>query len=273
MLFVAGVAGVIGAAVLASRATLKLEDALEEIEDNTGNMKALNGKSPEIYPDNDYRRDLTILYIRTGLKIGKLYAPAIGVGILSIAALTGSHVILTRRNVALTAAYAALDKGFREYRRRVVDEFGEEKDRTFRYGDACHTDLSEDTPNGTKIQKVCVLGDKKSSIYARFFDETSSSWNRLPNYNQLFIRCQQNYANDLLTTRGHLFLNEVYDMLGLERSKAGAVVGWVFNGDGDGFVDFGVFAGDVYKGQEFVNGNERSILLDFNVDGVIYDKI
>jgi hypothetical protein len=70
-----------------------------------------------------------------------------------------------------------------------------------------------------------------------------------------------------------VFLNEIHDMLGLERTKAGAVVGWVMGGDGDERIDFGVFKANEYMGQEFVNGNERSILLDFNVDGVIYDKI
>jgi hypothetical protein len=87
----------------------------------------------------------------------------------------------------------------------------------------------------------------------------------------MFIRSQQNYANDLLNARGHVFLNEVYDMLGIERTSAGAVVGWV-RGNGDNEIDFGVL-NDLHSGQRFINGDERSVLLDFNVDGVVYDLI
>ena len=117
------------------------------------------------------------------------------------------------------------------------------------------------------------MDPNKYSIYARFFDELSSSWNPEPEYNNLFLRCQQNYVNDLLNARGHVFLNEVYDRLGIPRSKAGAVVGWTLHGEGDGYIDFGIFDGWKPKAREFVNGHEGAILLDFNVDGIIYDKL
>lgn len=108
------------------------------------------------------------------------------------------------------------------------------------------------------------------SPYARFFDEASANWVKDPEINHIFVQCQQNFANNLLIARGHLFLNEVYDMLGIDRSSAGQVVGWVISGDGDNFVDFGMFEAHSAR---FVNGYERSILLDFNVDGVVVDKI
>jgi hypothetical protein len=119
------------------------------------------------------------------------------------------------------------------------------------------------------------VGPDDPSIYARFFDPTSPSWSKEPEYNLIFLKCQQNYANDLLKSRGHVFLNEVYDMLGMERSKAGAVVGWLLskNGDTDNFVNFGVFDGREQVARDFVNGREGAILLDFSVDGVIYDGI
>lgn len=268
ILFGAGVAGVIVTAVLASRATLKLEEVLYDSQKDMAKVQACN--LPQ-YTDEDRQRDMTLLYVKGAVNVAKLYAPAIVAGALSVAALTGSHIILNRRNVALTAAYAAIDKGFREYRERVVGEFGADKDREFRYG-LQDKEIVKDTKNGPVVKTIKGVASKDVSIYARFFDETSRSWQKEPHYNQFFIQCQQNYANDKLLSSGHLFLNEVYDMLGLERSKAGAVVGWVL-GNGDDRVDFGVFRSNEYMGQEFVNGNERSILLDFNVDGVIYDKI
>jgi hypothetical protein len=168
------------------------------------------------------------------------------------------------------AAYGALEKGFDEYRRRVVEKYGEEEDRNFRYGSR-EVDVVDDKG---KVNKVLRVGDDIPSVYARFFDPTSTSWNKNPDYNFVFLRSQQNWANDLLKIRGHVFLNEVYDMLGLERSKAGSVVGWILIGDyRDNYIDFGLFDGDDQAARDFVNGREGSVLLDFNVDGVIWDKL
>lgn len=274
ILFSAGVVGVVAAAVLASRATLKLDAVLEEHEKTSFdiNTMALQANTDK-YSEEDAHKDRVLLMVKTGLKITRLYGPAIVIGIASIAALTGSHITLNRRLAGVTAAYAALDKGFDQYRKRVVKELGEEKDREFRYG-LVDKDIVEETPEGPVTKTIKAI-DKKNepSIYARFFDQTSSSWNKIPAYNRLFIQCQQNYANDLLRSRGHVFLNDVYDMLGLQRSKAGAIVGWLNDSDGDGFIDFGVFSHDEWMGQQFVNGNEDAVLLDFNVDGPIWDKI
>lgn len=268
VLFVAGAVGVVGATVLACRATLKMHDVLDEIQ--TDLEKARTLESPD-YSDTDRQKDLALIYLKGSGRIFTMYAPAVGLGVLSILALTGSHVMLTKRNAAAVAAYAAIDKGFREYRQRVMAELGEDKDREFRYG-TIEREIVEETDEGPVVKTIKQIGPNGKSIYARFFDEHNRSWQKDPHYNQMFLQCQQNYANDLLKARGHVLLNDVYDMLGLERSKEGCVVGWVKD-DGDGYIDFGVFNGDRASGMRFVMGNERSIILDFNVDGIIYDKI
>ena len=263
-----GIVGMVGSTVLACRATLKMNEVLEQAQSNLDIAKRLNHVD---YSERDRQKDITLIYFQTTVKIIKYYGPAVIVGGASIYALTSSHNILTRRNAALTAAYTALEKGFNEYRARVVEKYGEEVDQQFRYG---HRKVEiEDAKGKKKTVKRVGLGDP--SIYARFFDPFSSSWNKEPEYNLIFLKCQQNYANDLLRSRGHVFLNEVYDMLGIPRSKAGAVVGWVLspNGDTDNFINFGVFDGTTEAVRDFVNGQEGAILLDFNVDGVIYDKI
>lgn len=268
VLFGVGIIGVVGSTVLACRATLKMNDVLEKAQDDLDVARELN--HPD-YSENDRSRDITLIRVRTGAEIIKLYGPAIVVGGLSIAALTKSHNILTRRNAALTAAYAALEKGFNEYRARVVSRYGEEEDREFRYG----TKEVEIINEKGKKELVTRVSTDEPSIYARFFDQGSSSWGKEPEYNLIFLKAQQNYANDLLQARGHVFLNEVYDMVGVPRSKAGAVVGWLLtpNNESDNFVNFGVFDDSSDRARDFVNGNEGAILLDFNVDGVIYDKI
>jgi len=265
LLFGAGVAGMVGSTVLACRATLKLEDVVDEAK---GKLNTAHTLVHREYSESDRQKDITLIYVQTSVKVARLYAPAVVLGGLSIAALAESHSILNRRNAALGAAYAALEKGFAEYRQRVVEKYGEEEDRNFRYG----TREDEVMVNGKK-KKVIRVSEDMPSIYARFFDPLSTSWSKEPEYNLIFLRCQQNYANDLLKARGHVFLNEVYDMLGVPRSKAGAVVGWILIGDmRDNYIDFGIFDDDENV-RDFVNGREGSILLDFNVDGVIYNKI
>lgn len=266
ILFGAGVVGSVASTVLACRATLKLHEVLDEIENDVKIAKDLDDVR---YSEQDRKKDLTLIYARSIGKMGRLYAPSILLGAASIGALTKSHNMLNERNVAVTAAYAAVDKAFREYRERVVEKYGEEQDQEFRY------DTEEVTVINEKGKKSTVVraGPNAHSMYARFFDPYSTSWSKEPEYNLIFLRCQQNWANDLLKARGHVFLNEVYDMLGLSRSNAGAVVGWVVSDEGDNYVDFGIFDPNNENAREFVNGREGSILLDFNVDGIIYDKI
>jgi len=269
LLLGAGIVGMVGSTVLACRATLKMDEVVGEAKDKLETAKTLD--HPD-YSEKDRQRDISLIYFQTGVKVVRAYAPAIVLGGLSVYALTSSHNILTKRNAALMSAYTALEKGFSEYRARVVEKYGEDQDRDFRYGTR---EVTIEDPETGKKKKVTRVGFGEPSIYARFFDPSSSSWNKEPEYNLIFLKCQQNYANDLLHSRGHVFLNEVYDMLGIPRSKAGAVVGWILtpNGETDNFINFGVFDGDTQVARDFVNGFEGSILLDFNVDGVIYDRI
>lgn len=257
IMFSGGIVGVITSTVLACRATLKLPEALDNMQEELNDVNSM-----EIVD----KKDLAYVYAKNMAHIAKIYAPSVAVGVVSISALTGSHVTLTKRNAGLTAAYAAVSKAYSEYRERVSNEFGDQKEL-----ELYHAAVSEKVKNEEgKSEEIMIADPNKWSPYARFFDEYSVNWQKNAELNRLFVQCQQNYANHLLHARGHVFLNEVYDMLGIERSSAGQVVGWVLNSDGDNYIDFGMFkAGN----SMFVNGGERSVLLDFNVDGIIYDKI
>lgn len=279
-----GVVGTVASTVLACKATVKVNDVLDETKETVAKIHgAADGTlaTTEPYTQEDAKKDLTIVYAQTGFKIFKLYAPAIGLGILSIGSILMSHGILRKRNIALAAAYTAVDKSFKDYRGRVIERFGEKVDRELKYNLKSEK-ITETTvdENGKekKIEKdVDMLEDPSSySDYARFFDDGSDYWEKDPEMNLMFLRSQQQYANDLLVSRGHLFLNEVYDMLDVPRTKAGQVVGWIYdeaNPHGDNYVDFGIY--DIYRRtkRDFVNGYENVILLDFNVDGPIMDLI
>ena len=274
ILFGVGTIGVVATVVLACRATLKMEEVLSDSEKKFHEIEVAIGEpltDGGEYTGEDAEHDHHLNKIQTALKIGKLYAPAFAIGVISVGALTGSHIILSRRNVALTAAYAAVDKAFREYRGRVVDELGYEKDSEFRYG-TVEREITVETDEGPKTKTVKVA-NRSEGLYTFLFDEsTSRDWNRQRSWNSMFLRSQQDYANDRLNGNGHIFLSEVLDSLGLDRTPASIVTGWVKGSDGDGYVDFGILKNAV-AADEFINGEERSIWLEFNVDGVIYDKI
>lgn len=283
ILVASGIVGVVTSTVMACKATTKIDEVLTESKEHVEMTKKYvedNGFT-EKYTENDYKKDLTIMYTQRGMKLVKLYAPAVILGTVSITAILAGHNILRKRNVALAAAYATVDKGFKEYRGRVIERFGEELDKELKYNikakDVEEVKVNEETGKEEISKKTVNVADPNAySDYARFFDDGCTGWTKDPEYNLMFLKDQQRYANDRLQSKGSLFLNEVYDMLGIPRTKAGACVGWIFdekNPVGDNFVDFGIY--DMYneRKRDFVNGYERTILLDFNVDGNILDLI
>lgn len=281
----AGVVGVVASAVMACKATTKLDDVLAETKDTVDKIHDVT-EHPEKIPEGkeytveDSKKDLTIVYTQAGVKLVKLYGPAVVLGTVSIAAIIGGHHILRKRNIALAAAYTAVDKGFKEYRGRVLERFGEEVDRELRYNiKAKEIEKTVTDANGKEIvvkETVDVADPNLTSDYARFFDDGCTGWTKDPEFNLMFLKDQQRYANDLFKSKGHLFLNEVYDMLGIPRTQAGQVVGWIYdekNPIGDNFIDFGIYDIADERKRSFVNGYERTILLDFNVDGNILEMI
>jgi len=275
-----GVVGVVTGTVMACRATLKLNDILEEAQETRDKIKevASNPNYEDKYTEEDAKKDLAVNYIQTGVKVAKLYAPAVAVGVAGVGCVLASHDIMKKRNAALSAAYLTVDKSFKEYKQRVVDRFGEEVEKEIRYGikaeEIVETVTDEEGNETTVTETVNTMNPTLYSDYARFFDAASLCWQNDPEYNLMFLKAQQQYANDLLRAKGRLFLNDVYEMLGLEKSKAGQIVGWVYdreNPNGDNFVDFGIYDMSKERVRAFVNGYETNILLDFNVDGNIWD--
>ena len=280
ILMTAGVIGTVTGVVLACKATLKVNDILDETKEQLDRIHecAENPELAEEYSEEDAKKDTTILYVHTGLKFVRLYAPSAALCALSIASMVGSHVILQKRNVALAAAFATVNTSFKEYRQRVVDRFGEEIDRQLKYNyksvEVEETVTDENGEEKTEKKVINVVDPNGYSDYARFFDESSPYWKKDEGYNAMFVKSIQNWANDKLKANGMLFLNEVYEALGIPPTKAGQIVGWVYDPDhpvGDNFVDFGMYDMSRPVVRDFVNGYERSILLDFNVDGNIWD--
>lgn len=265
IMFVGGLASILTGTVLACRATLKVHPTLDKFKEDVEQIKEAQESTDY---KHDTRKDMAVVYaINTGSLL-KLYGPALVFTATGITLLTKSHTTLASRNASLAAAYTVVSEAFDAYRTRVRDEVGVDKETDLYYGRKLVVSNDDDNSAPVEGYAVDVNG---SSPYACFFDESSTSFQKNPELNRLFIQCQQNYANDRLTAYGHVFLNEVLDWLGLPRTSAGAVVGWIKNSDrGDNYIDFNMFAA---KNEDFLYGVEPRILLDFNVDGMMYDQI
>ena len=282
ILIVAGVIGTVTSTVMACKATTKLNGILEDSKEKIDQVHyAMDHPEtlPEEYTAEDGKKDLAIVYTQSAVKVAKLYAPSVALGVLSITAIVSSNNILRKRNIALAAAYTAIDKSFKGYRERVVERFGKDLDRELRYNikakEIEETVVDEKTGKEKTVKRTVEVVDPNTlSDFAKVYDDGCIGWEKDPESNLMFLRRQQDYANELLKSKGHLFLNEVYDMLGIPRTKAGQVVGWIYdekNPVGDNFVDFGIYDKDNERNRAFINGYERNILLDFNVDGNILD--
>ena len=283
ILVAAGIVGAITSTVMACRATTKLGDILDESKEEIADIKYYGEHPEELenveYTTEDVKKDVRIVYAHMVLDIAKIYAPSVILGTMSLTSIVSSNNILRKRNVAISAAYTALNTQFKEYRDRVIDRFGKEVDRELKYNIKSEKFeekvIDEKTGKEKTVKKeVDVLDPNSISEFAKFFDDGCTGWEKDPELNLIFLRNQQNWANNVLQTRGYLFLNEVYDMLGIPKTKIGQVCGWIYdekNPIGDNFVDFGIFDGNKPKNRDFVNGYERTILLDFNCDGNILD--
>lgn len=292
ILIVGGVAGTIASTVMACKASTKLNGIIEESKGRIKDIHLAAERNPELgeavlealdennYTQEDAKKDLTIEYAHTIIKIIKLYAPSIILGGLSIGSIFASNNILRKRNMAIAAAYATVDKGFKEYRQRVTERFGEDVDKELRMGVKTKEveEVVIDENGEEKIEKktVTYVDESEPSAYARYFDPSHPAWTDDVTRRMMFLRSQMDYANDKLRANRVLFLNEVYDMLGYPRVKEGQLVGWVYdkeNETGDNYVDFGIYDMNDPDKRDFVNGRSESILLDFNVDGIVYDLL
>ena len=286
ILVIAGVIGTVTSAVMACKATLKVNEVIDETKETIEDIhycvgKGLKTADGEEYSQEVANKDLTIVYIQTGWKFAKLYGPAVLLGVASIGCMIGSNKILRKRNIALGAAFTAMDKSFKEYRGRVIEKFGKDIDRELRFNTKAkqieETVVDENGKESTVTKTVEIVDPNVThSIYSVVFCEGNTGWTKNAELNKVFLLQQQNYANDKLRLNGVLTLNEVYDMIGAPRTAYGQLAGWVYTEDssvGDNFVDFGIFDINSEKKCDFINGIERSIILDFNCIGNILDYI
>lgn len=266
---IGGIVGVSIATYMLFKKAGQLEDILDEHKDMTDEIR-------DTADEKSRRKEMAKAYAKTGKKIVVAYGPAISVYTLSVFSIFEGHHLVRKRYLSAVAACKVLESSFNEYRDRVKKLYGEEKEFDIFHGidkkDISVTQTDENGKEKEKKLKNAKIAPDAPSLYARYFDESSPCWEPNPEFSLMFLKAQENYFNELLQIKGYVFLNDVYEALGLSASQTGQLVGWV-KGNGDDYIDFGIYNLYHEKHRDFVNGYENVILLDFNVDGIIVDKI
>lgn len=280
-----GVATFVGTVALACRSTLRAEEVLDFHKEKMKEIheaKEIAEQDPQNeleYNEHLYRQDVGLQYLKTSVNMVRLYAAPLSLGVVSLGCFLTSFKIMKGRYLGVVACYEGLKTIHDTYRQRVREEYGEELDQHFRYGTeyTMEKETVVDENGKKKTEKIKVANTDQNALKtpedtSRFFDSSNRNWDRNPEFSMMFLRAQERYLNDLLQTRGHVFLNEVYEALGFDHTSKGAILGWVA-GEGDDWIHFGLNNQHRENVRRFVNGDENSILLEFNPQGVIYDKI
>lgn len=278
----AGVTSMILGAVVGCERTTHAEELLDATKKQLDDIRTVDENPNISYSEQEKRKDLTLVYTKAGVGFAKLYLPAVALEGVGVACILASYGIMRGRNAALTAAYTALQNTYSRYRERVIEECGEEADRYFRTGlktKAVEIIEKDENGNEKRVQTEQAVFDNRPeepSVFGRWFDERNPNFSKYPYNNLSFLMSVQKQAQNQLMVHGHLFLNDVYSMLGFPHVPQGQAVGWLRDdaAGGKGYVDFGIHDGMRQAARDFVNGYEKAIFLDFNIDPVpIWDKI
>lgn len=267
----AGFFGAIGLTVVGVIEAQKVhKEYKEEREKLTDKFNAQKDEDGETLPakKNPATQDFGKLFIKTMAKYVISFAPAAGAAILGTMCVTKSYKTLTARVMGLTAVCGSLKATLDKIHERVVEDAGEAKWQEYRYGIKEKEIEEVDEKGKVSKVKINVAESEKDLDGLIIFDERSDYWEPEPDFPMYFIKLRQQLLTNQLVASGNLFLNEVFDALGLPRTEEGAVTGWVM-GEGDEYVDL---RPRVIKVKDGI-GYHSTIVLDPNHDGVIIDKL
>ena len=277
ILMVAGVIGTVAGAVMACKETLELEDVLDECKQEKMELEEQYAMCEE-YSEDALKKDQVKLTIKQAAKIVKLYIPSVIMEATSIGVIFASNDIMRKRNASMAAAYATLNSMYKRYRQNVIESYGEEVDKDMRFG-VKHEKVTEIDEDGNKVKidaRIVDLDNTALAIsdYSRFFQSGCKGFDASSGrYNLLYLKGIQAMFNNKLIADGYVMLNDVYRELGFDTIPEGWSIGWVYDEEnpiGDNYIDFGLYEAR-NKNQRAVNDWEPVILMDFNVDGNLYE--
>ncbi len=292
LLIGAGVVGLVGAAVVAVRRGVRWHSAAKaEIVHDLETIKKAE-VSPQ-YTREDKVQDYARVIGKGVWSFTQIYGPSVAAGVASVVSILAGTGVLKGRLAAMTSAAATAQAALERYRSRVREKLGEDADYEFAYEVSAKKAKikHEDGIKESLVTYHLVPSSGEwmaASPYSRLWDENAMEWCANRDIQFLTLRSLENHFNRELDVRGVVFLNDVYKALGLPMSKDAALVGWIKDYTkpkmaklaaelgrvpGDGVISFGVFENESPSARAYLAGDNNRVVLDFNVDGVIYDLI
>ena len=270
---VAGMAGIAASAIYLYKAVNESKDILAKVKEE---VKKLEDEGAD-------EKDIKAVKIAGGVAVAKKVALPAGLAVASSATVLGIHHEMRKENRRLSEvitqtslAYNALKNEIRE---QLGDEQADELIYSVRKPDKKEIkEIEENSPRKDEItdeeRKSYRISDGEEitpSPYAVFFDETCNNYSDDPEYNKNTLILLQAQLNERLKRVGYVYLNEVYEKLGVEKTEAGHVMGWRYaphdpNHEGDNQIDFNMWDIRSRANRRFINGYEPVVLLDFNID-------
>ena len=213
-----GIAGMLSSVIFAVKATPK---AMQLVEDEL-----------------EYNLDATKMDIFRAA--WRPYVPAATTFIFSSACLIGANSINHKRNAAIATACSLSEYALREYRNKVVEVIGEEKEREIR--DAVSRDRVEARP---LTSEVIITGNGDVLCF-----ETLSGRYFKSNVDR--IEKAMNILNRRVLSENYCSVNDYYEALGLDPIDVGEELGW--NTD-DGMIE-------LHYSSQLTVDNQPCVVLD-----------
>lgn len=210
-----GVAGVVGTAVMAVKATPKAMELIEDAKKEKG-------------------EELTTL--QTIVVAAPAYIPSTLIGVGTIACIIGSNVLNKRQQAALTSAYIMLNRSYNDYKSKLIELYGKDTD------DRIQKELMEEKIDA---EPPYIVG--QTAFYATKGLETLCNTEKALFYDTISERYFESTPLDVYAAEYHLsrnFIitgcatpNDFYDFLGIPQTPEGDVIGWSME-DGYYWLDF-----------------------------------
>lgn len=269
---IGGTAGVAFGAIGLYKAIQDSKDILAKVKEEVKRLE----------DDGADEKDIKAVKIAGGITVAKKVAPSAALVVGSTAAVFASHYELRKENKRLSDIITHTSLAYNTIVKTLKDKLGDEKAEEIIYGirkpneeeRKVIEDLTKDNPMTEEQQKTYRISDDTEispSLYAVFFDETCTNYSDDPDFNKNTLILLQARFNERLRRVGYVYLNEIYEALGVEKTEAGHDMGWRYaphdpNHEGANTIDFNMWDIRSKANRRFINGYEPIILLDFNVD-------
>lgn len=189
-----GVSGVVVTSYLAAKGAIQADRILQE------------GQEPGFEdPERDLKTKVSLTW--------KCYIPAFASGVITASCIMGASKANSKRTAVAVGAYSLTEKAFAEYREKVVEQLGENKEQKIR------DEIKQDRVTKLGSKDVIITGKGEvvccELLTGRYFKSDMET-----------LRRAQNDINARINNERYVNLDEFYDLIGLPYTSQSNTCGW-----------------------------------------------